>query len=454
MQHFTENKLSFLPSQETRRYITKCSRYIIPFTLLRALSLSAQGYLFMFLISDILQGSNSFTISIMLCIIILCAFVITLTNSYKETFVGKVRVRFFKDLATKRIELANDKEAIEISQKIYDWQMHNGGPVSNGNTLIEKHMIALLQAITALIMIVITLDVKSLFLIIGLCVIAFLTSFLLRSVDSSVKRTMTEGMEKLIENDRKGDYDFALLSSEFSKMKCIRSNNTAHFVEDKYASFMNPMMKVFRKEERGKLGIALIETVIAITMTIAFVFMFNENLKLPQILAVLNLMLGAISLFRFRNDITLNDSRMHIFLEYLNRTKSESTTQEDNTLTNAIELNNISFRYPEGKVNALNDISFNFEKGKIYSVVGANGSGKTTLMKLILGILQPDTGSVVASTKNAFSYCPQNPVQFSFTVGENIAMCPNVNNARINKLLKALSLDVIAEQNLGMILHL
>lgn len=38
--------------------------------------------------------------------------------------------------------------------------------------------------------------------------------------------------------------------------------------------------------------------------------------------------------------------------------------------------------------------NFNIEKNKIHGIVGGNGSGKTTLAKLIMGILEPDKGSI------------------------------------------------------------
>lgn len=45
-------------------------------------------------------------------------------------------------------------------------------------------------------------------------------------------------------------------------------------------------------------------------------------------------------------------------------------------------------------VDALRNISFSVERGSMLGVIGRNGSGKTTLMRLIAGILKPDSGSV------------------------------------------------------------
>ena len=42
----------------------------------------------------------------------------------------------------------------------------------------------------------------------------------------------------------------------------------------------------------------------------------------------------------------------------------------------------------------LNEVSFNFKKGNIYTILGRTLSGKTTLLKIIAGLLTPDSGSI------------------------------------------------------------
>ncbi|WP_299954146.1 ABC transporter ATP-binding protein [uncultured Modestobacter sp.] len=47
-----------------------------------------------------------------------------------------------------------------------------------------------------------------------------------------------------------------------------------------------------------------------------------------------------------------------------------------------------------GDVTALDDLSFEVRPGEIYGFVGANGAGKTTAMRVVLGVTEPDAGSV------------------------------------------------------------
>ncbi len=49
------------------------------------------------------------------------------------------------------------------------------------------------------------------------------------------------------------------------------------------------------------------------------------------------------------------------------------------------------------KFQALNDVSFNVEKGQTVGIIGQNGSGKSTLLKIISGVVQPTSGSLIVN---------------------------------------------------------
>ncbi|SNR51454.1 cobalt/nickel transport system ATP-binding protein [Lutibacter agarilyticus] len=71
-------------------------------------------------------------------------------------------------------------------------------------------------------------------------------------------------------------------------------------------------------------------------------------------------------------------------------------------IQNIIELNNISYTYPNGDT-ALNGINLEIPIGKKIALLGGNGAGKSTLMLLLNGILKPTKGDL--SFKNvAYSY--------------------------------------------------
>ena len=85
-----------------------------------------------------------------------------------------------------------------------------------------------------------------------------------------------------------------------------------------------------------------------------------------------------------------------------------------------ITIKNMSFSYVKGN-DLLKDINLNIPNGVYLSVLGENGSCKSTLIKLILGLLKPDCGSIEINTKK-ISYVPQRldnfNAEFPITVKE------------------------------------
>lgn len=69
-----------------------------------------------------------------------------------------------------------------------------------------------------------------------------------------------------------------------------------------------------------------------------------------------------------------------------------------------IELSDVSFGF--GKDEILSNVNFVVEKQEYVGIIGANGAGKSTLMRLILGQLSPDKGTVTVNAKGT-GYVPQ-----------------------------------------------
>lgn len=73
-----------------------------------------------------------------------------------------------------------------------------------------------------------------------------------------------------------------------------------------------------------------------------------------------------------------------------------------------IEINNISKSF--GKLKVLKNINIRFDAGQSVAIIGPNGSGKTTLIKILLGMVIPESGEIFfenKSIKNAFAYRSQ-----------------------------------------------
>lgn len=75
----------------------------------------------------------------------------------------------------------------------------------------------------------------------------------------------------------------------------------------------------------------------------------------------------------------------------------------------------ITKSYREG--NLLDGVSLYLEEGDKAGIIGINGTGKSTLLKIIAGLEQPDSGSVVTASGVRIGYLPQNP---NFAAGTTV----------------------------------
>src|SRR5690606_13923783 len=82
-------------------------------------------------------------------------------------------------------------------------------------------------------------------------------------------------------------------------------------------------------------------------------------------------------------------------------------------MKNIIEIENVSFAYTRAPV--LRNVSLVVPAGEFLGIVGPNAGGKSTLIKLILGLLKPDSGTVrvlgkaPADARPHIGYVPQYP---------------------------------------------
>lgn len=123
-------------------------------------------------------------------------------------------------------------------------------------------------------------------------------------------------------------------------------------------------------------------------------------------------------------------------------------------MNNAIELRNVGWK--AGKAFELQDVSLNVPAGSIYGFLGPNGSGKTTTIRMFMGMLKPDHGSIsvfghsvprdMKTILSRVGYVPERPhVYPSLTVGEQIrvhsSFYENWDRGWSDQLLRRLHLD-------------
>ncbi len=131
-------------------------------------------------------------------------------------------------------------------------------------------------------------------------------------------------------------------------------------------------------------------------------------------------------------------------------------------LKGAIEFKNVTFTYPGQKLAALNDISFRVAPGERVGLIGRVGSGKSTVEKLILGLYEPDTGSVLidgtdirqidpADLRRNIGCVPQDVILFQGSIRENITLgAPFVDDAAVLRAARIAGVeDFVSRHPLG-----
>jgi ABC-2 type transport system ATP-binding protein len=139
--------------------------------------------------------------------------------------------------------------------------------------------------------------------------------------------------------------------------------------------------------------------------------------------------------------------------------------------TPAVELKNVVKRYSE--ILAVDQVDLNIKPGEIFGLLGPNGSGKSTTLKMLLGLVQPDSGSInvigidvqkdPVAVKRLLGYVPEAPRLYEFLtgieyldfIGDVYGMGTEEKRTRINEYLKALQLegregDMISSYSEGM----
>lgn len=98
-----------------------------------------------------------------------------------------------------------------------------------------------------------------------------------------------------------------------------------------------------------------------------------------------------------------------------------------------IEFREVSFKYPDTEQEALNKVSFKIKAGEHVALLGRMGSGKSTINKLILGLYQPTSGSILidgidsrqidpAELRRAVGYVQQDTHLFYGSLRENLTI--------------------------------
>lgn len=128
----------------------------------------------------------------------------------------------------------------------------------------------------------------------------------------------------------------------------------------------------------------------------------------------------------------------------------------------SIVIDNVTKCY--GRLRAVDGVSFSVKRGEVFAFLGPNGAGKTTSIKMITGLLSPDSGSVTVCghpmstepqhAKSKLAYVPDQPFlygkltarEFMSFVGQMYAIDRKILASRVEQYMERLSVTSFADQ--------
>lgn len=137
-------------------------------------------------------------------------------------------------------------------------------------------------------------------------------------------------------------------------------------------------------------------------------------------------------------------------LSAMSRSRNKAS-EKDSGL--AVEIRNISFSHPNSEQKSLSGISLSIQRGKTVALIGPSGAGKTTLLELMVGLREPDSGSILIegqkprlfrqTNPGKIALVPQKPGLVSGSIAENVAL-----GVRRDLLDEERVLEVLRQANL------
>lgn len=202
-------------------------------------------------------------------------------------------------------------------------------------------------------------------------------------------------------------------------------------------------------------------TIVIMLLLITIMALRGDNLALllPYFSACI---LVAVRLLPATNRILVNANLIHYYLPYLNsllktleqlpncRPRSAWFKQglTKITVSRQVELCNVTYAYPNTSHNILQEASMTIPIGKAVGIIGASGNGKTTSVDVLLGLLLPQSGEILADGVNIekdycswlshVAYVSQFVYMMNASIAENVALGESKEERDESKIWEAL----------------
>ena len=276
---------------------------------------------------------------------------------------------------------------------------------------------------------------------------------------SSVLYSIIVGIIYMLVYFRIGKIRYKFMTKQRPYMRRRWYTSRIYFVKDSIADLKTTGMNDIMLDEHAKNGEKLVDVHDEFARPITFISVIGNFLTA----SIFPVVLGIMAYFALKN---LDVSKLASFTVaastlsnlIVNIAKKVTTIQENAVeckvpfsvldMTSKIEgvngkkvsedftelsVNDMSFKYPNGKDNTLNNISLHIKRGEKIAIVGENGAGKSTLVKLLLRLYDTSSGSIeidgdkyqdleASSIRNVIGAVFQNNEVYSVSVAENVLL--------------------------------
>ncbi|MBQ7541559.1 MAG: ABC transporter ATP-binding protein [Clostridia bacterium] len=237
-------------------------------------------------------------------------------------------------------------------------------------------------------------------------------------------------------------------SKDFAEAKDIRVYEMQPMLDRKAEQALEKRVSLLHRIHTGHMLNTLLEDVLTLAVTIgAYAYLIHLKLHTDMTLGDFALYLGAITGFgswltRLADAFSESLECAHSVGDYRSfldipdeRKRTGEALPTGDALPCAIEFDHVTFAYEDAEKPTIRDFSLTIRPGEHVAIVGDNGAGKTTLVKLLCGLLAPDSGHIRVGGRDVQAYGRDDyftlfatvlqTVNFlPATVAKNVALCP------------------------------
>lgn len=268
---------------------------------------------------------------------------------------------------------------------------------------------------------------------------------------------------KRAEAERKTWYLSYILTHDFS-FKEIKMYNLKDYFLNAYKKLREDFIKqdigILKKKTKFTIVYEIsVQIVGAIVILLAIIAAYAGKIMVGNVMSYIR----SVSLIQSNSQLILgniyaiyhSNLYMNQLFDFLDFKKEKnlmvSTPKETIEAIETIELKNICFKYKNNDKYSLRNINLKIKKGERIAIVGPNGSGKSTLIKLLTGLYDIQSGTILINGKNIQEielnkYMKQIAVLFQDFMKYEMTLKENIGFGFVDKIRNKEEMELVLDK--------